>query len=108
MQAIVTGGFRSGQPSTKVLALNFDLENVNAVQNYVCNMVAYLPDLTVPRFMHQACIIKGKSNSWTLLVVGGKSQTNNWLRSVESLDLLPFFKTGLMEKAADGLSLIHI
>jgi hypothetical protein len=35
-------------------------------------------------------------------VVGGKSENRSWLSSVESLDLLPYFKTGVMKKNEDG------
>lgn len=52
--------------------------------------------------MHQAAIVRGKSGSWHLLIVGGKAAANSWLNSVETLDLLPYFKSGLMKKNEDG------
>jgi hypothetical protein len=102
MQTIVVGGTKGGNACSSVIGLDFNLETVNAVENYVCSLVAQLPDLTSPRFMHQAAIVRGKSNSWSLLVVGGKSSPRSWLKSVEMLDLLPYFKQGLMAKDAEG------
>jgi hypothetical protein len=52
MQAIVSGGIRQGSPSKQILALAFDLIKVNAVDNYVCSLVGYLPELTCERYMH--------------------------------------------------------
>ena len=102
MQAIVTGGIRQSAPSRQVLGLAFDLVKVNAVDNYVCSLVGYLPELTSDRYMHQSAIVKGKTGSWNLLIVGGKNSNRKWLQTVETLDLLPYFKTGVMKKNADG------
>lgn len=55
-----------------------------------------------PRFMHQAVIAKGKTGSWSLFVAGGKSEVRNWKNTVWSLDLLPYFKTGLKVTKEDG------
>ena len=54
------------------------------------------------RFMHQAVIAKGKTGSWSLFVAGGKSGPRSWENTVWSLDLLPYFKTGLKRTAEDG------
>jgi len=102
MSCIIVGGTKGGSPSSSVLGLEFSLETVNTVENYVCNLVAQMPDLPTPRFMHQAALVRGKNNSWSLLVVGGKSQARNWLKSVEILDLLPYFKSGLVSKDESG------
>jgi hypothetical protein len=51
--------------------------------------------------MHQSCIIKDKSNKWNLLVIGGKQNSQTWLKSVESFDLTPhYIKTGKI--SSDG------
>ena len=102
MQSIVTGGIRQGSPSRQVLALAFDLVKQNAVDNYICSLVGYLPELTSDRYMHQSAIVRGKSGSWNLLIMGGKDSNRSWLKSVETLDLLPYFKTGVMKKNEDG------
>lgn len=57
--------------------------------------------------MHQALIVKVK-DSWQLMVAGGKNRNSNdnvdnWLNSVEMLDLLPYFKRNLTFTDVDGL-----
>lgn len=52
--------------------------------------------------MHQTVITKGKTGSWTLYVAGGKSTNVNWHNTMWSLDLLPYFKTGLKKTKEDG------
>jgi len=74
----------------------------NAVESYICNILRELPALPEPRFMHQAVIIKGKTGSWNLVVVGGKDNARSWHSTVWSLDLLPYFKTGLTRTKDDG------
>ena len=51
--------------------------------------------------MHQACIIKVGA-AWTLFVAGGKTK-EQWLNSVEMLDLTPYLKKGLKVKDSDGM-----
>jgi hypothetical protein len=55
--------------------------------------------------MHQAVLVRGinGSQSWHILVAGGKSEPSNWLSSVESLDLAPYFYQGKLVKGADGV-----
>ena len=51
--------------------------------------------------MHQTCIIKDKSNRWSLFAIGGKQNSQTWLKSVESFDLTPYYvKTGKV--SSDG------
>lgn len=101
-QAIVTGGFAMGQPSDRVYTLGFDIVTKNAVESYICNILNELPPLPEARFMHQAVIAKGKTGSWTLFVAGGKGGVRDWKNTVWSLDLLPYFKTGVMKTNEDG------
>jgi len=101
-QAIVTGGFNLGQASDQVFALGFDMVTKNAVEGYICNVVDELPAMPEARYMHQAVIAKGKTGSWTLFVAGGKSSPRTWHDTVWSLDLLPYFKTGLKRTKEDG------
>ena len=58
--------------------------------------------MPAPRFMHQALIAKGKTGSWTLFVAGGKAHPRDWQNTVWSLDLLPYFKTGVIRTKEDG------
>lgn len=46
--------------------------------------------------------MRGKSGYWSLLVLGGKSSKTTWLNSVQTLDLLPYFRPGTMVKNAVG------
>ena len=85
-----------------MFALGFDIVTKNAVEGYICNVLRELPALPEKRFMHQTVIVKGKTGSWTLFVVGGKSDARNWHNTVWSLDLLPYFKTGVMRTNEDG------
>ena len=101
-QAIVTGGYNTGSATDVVLALGFDVVTTNAVESYICNILRELPPLPDKRFMHQAVIAKGKTGSWTLFVAGGKSDSRSWHNTVWSLDLLPYFKTGLKRTREDG------
>lgn len=101
-QAIVAGGFNMGAATDQVLALGFDVVTTNAVESYICNVLSELPPLPAARFMHQAVIAKGKTGSWTLYVVGGKSDARSWHNTVWSLDLLPYFKSGLKRTNEDG------
>ena len=101
-QAIVAGGFNMGAATDQVLALGFDVVTTNAVESYICNVLSELPPLPAARFMHQAVIAKGKTGSWTLYVVGGKSDARSWHNTVWSLDLLPYFKSGLKRTKEDG------
>jgi hypothetical protein len=101
-QAIVTGGFNLGQASDQVLALGFDVLTKNAVESFICNILTELPALPEPRFMHQTVIAKSKTGSWSLFVVGGKNGPREWHNTVWSLDLLPYFKTGLKVTKEDG------
>jgi len=48
------------------------------------------------RYMHQSCIVKGRSGFWSLMVMGGKVDKANWTNSVEALSLLPYFRPGTM------------
>lgn len=84
------------------MALGFDIATKNAVESYICNILQELPPLPEARFMHQSVIAKGKTGSWTLFVVGGKSGVRDWHSTVWSLDLLPYFKTGVMKTNEDG------
>ena len=52
--------------------------------------------------MHQAVIIKGRTGSWNLIVAGGKNHARTWESTVWSLDLLPYFKSGLTKTNEDG------
>lgn len=54
----------------------------------------FLPVMQIQRYMHQSCIVKGKSGYWSLLLLGGKTEAQTWLDSVEQLDLMPFFHPG--------------
>lgn len=54
--------------------------------------------MTSLRYMHQSCLVRGKSGYWSLLVLGGKSSKTTWLNSVQTLDLLPYFRPGTMVK----------
>jgi len=101
-QAIVVGGFSLGQASDRVFALGFDVATKNAVESYICNVVNQLPSLPEPRFMHQAVIAKSRTGSWSLFVAGGKSTPRTWHNTMWSLDLLPYFKTGLKRTNEDG------
>ena len=101
-QAIVTGGFAMGSASDAVYTLGFDAVTKNAVESYICNVLTELPPLPAPRYMHQAIIAKGRTGSWTLFVAGGKSNASSWHDTVWSLDLLPYFKTGLKRTTQDG------
>lgn len=94
-QAIVTGGFKMGQALSAVYTLGFSVITTNAVESYVCNVLSELPEMLEPRFMHQSVIVKGRTGSWQLVVAGGKSHARSWHNTVWSLDLLPYFKTGL-------------
>lgn len=101
-QAIVSGGFVMGSPVANVLALNFDVVTKNAVESYVCNVVNELPSLPFARYMHQSVIIKGKTGSWTLFVAGGKRDARSWIPDVQCLDLLPYFRTGIVKTTDQG------
>ena len=94
-QAIIVGGFVLGSASDQVLALGFDVVTKNAVESYICNVLSELPALPAPRFMHQAVIVRGQNNAWKLVVAGGKAHSRSWENTVWSLDLTPYFKTGL-------------
>ena len=102
MQAIVTGGIGQGLASKQVMSLTFDMVKQNALDNYICSLVGYLPELTSPRYMHQSAIVRSKTGAWNLLIVGGKDASRTWLKTVEKLDLTPYFRTGLMKKLEDG------
>ncbi len=91
-----------GQAQSQVYTLGFDVITTNAVESYVCNVLSELPEMPEPRFMHQAVIVKGRTGSWTLIVAGGKSNSRSWHNTVWSLDLLPYFKTGLKKRRDDG------
>ena len=101
-QAILTGGFNVGEAQDRCFALGFDVVTKNAVEGYICNVLKELPPMPEKRFMHQALIAKGRTGSWTLFVVGGKSEPRSWHNTVWSLDLLPYFKTGVMRTKEDG------
>jgi len=85
-----------------VLALGFDVVTKNAVESYICNVLSELPALPEARFMHQAVITKGKTGSWNIVVAGGKSSGRTWENTVWSLDLLPYFRTGMRKTNEDG------
>ncbi len=91
-----------GQASDQVLALGFDVVTTNAVESFICNILTELPALPEARFMHQTVIAKSKTGSWSLFVAGGKSEVRNWHNTMWSLDLLPYFKTGLKVTKEDG------
>lgn len=94
MQVIVSGGFLNEFIDTRVFGLNFSLEEVNAVDEYSASVSCHLHPLTIQRACHQSAIAKGKNGSWSLFVLGGKADKDNWLSSVEVLDLLPYFRPG--------------
>jgi len=96
------GGFVLGSASDQVLALGFDVVTKNAVESYICNVLSELPALPAPRFMHQAVIVRGQNNAWKLVVAGGKAHSRSWENTVWSLDLTPYFKTGLRRTNEDG------
>ena len=48
-----------GQASDQVLALGFDVVTKNAVEAYICNILAELPAMPEARYMHQAVIARG-------------------------------------------------
>ena len=98
----MTGGARHGIASAEIFALTFDLMNLNAIENYMCNVVQTLPLMSTARYMHQSAIIKGKNNAWHLLVAGGKAGARSWLNTVEMLDLSPYFRPGQVKTAEDG------
>ena len=54
------------------------------------------------RYMHEVVIAKGRTSSWTLFVAGGKKSPRSWENNLWSLDLLPYFKTGLKTTNAEG------
>ena len=85
-----------------VLGLTFDLLAENVVENYTCSVAQELPLMSTARYMHQSVIIKGKNNSWSLLVAGGKAGNRNWLNSVEILDLSPYFRPGQVKTDEEG------
>lgn len=60
--------------------------------HYICTTTQTIQPLRVARYMHQSAIIKGKNNSWSLFVAGGKAGSRSWLNSAEILDLAPYFK----------------
>ena len=91
-----------GMASDQVLSLGFDVVTKNAVESYICNILSELPALPAPRYMHESVISKGKTGSWTLFVAGGKSNARSWENTVWSLDLLPYFRTGLKKTKEDG------
>ena len=84
------------------MTLGFDVVTNNAVEGYVCNVLSELPAMPEGRFMHQAVVVKGKTGSWTLVVAGGKSDARSWHNTVWSLDLLPYFRTGVKRTREDG------
>lgn len=85
-----------------MFALGFDAVTKNAVESYLCNILNELPSLPEPRYMHEAVIAKGRTGSWSLFVAGGKSSPRTWHNTMWSLDLLPYFKTGLKRTNEDG------
>ena len=101
-QAIVTGGYDMGRATSQVFTLGFDVMTQNAVESYICNALRELPPLPAARYMHQAVIIKGRTGSWNLIVAGGKNHARTWESTVWSLDLLPYFKSGLTKTNEDG------
>ena len=48
----MTGGAKHGIASAEIFALTFDLMNLNAIENYVCNVVQTLPLMSTARYMH--------------------------------------------------------
>jgi hypothetical protein len=55
--------------------------------------------MIVGRSMHQTCIIQDKSKKWNLMAIGGKQNSQTWLKSVETIDLTPMIiKTGQIDK----------
>ena len=72
--------------------------------HYICTTEQTIQPLRAARYMHQSAIIKGKNNSWSLLVAGGKSGSRSWLNSVEILDLAPYFKPSQQATDSQGNS----
>lgn len=81
-----------------VMGFSLTLDQVNTVDTINCTIHTFLPGMDRARFMHQSCIVRGKSGYWSLLILGGKESKSNWLDSVQTLDLLPYFKPGTMVK----------
>lgn len=72
MDGIISGGAHFGSATQCVTGFSFQLDQVNTVDTINCSINAFLPNMTSTRFMHQSCIVRGKSGFWTLLVLGGK------------------------------------
>jgi hypothetical protein len=98
IDGIISGGFMHESAQMCVYGFSLEVEQVNTVETINCHMHTFLPMLSTARFMHQSCIVRGKSGYWSLLIIGGKQNKSNWLNSVETLDLLPFFRPGTMKK----------
>ena len=99
---MLTGGHMYGYPQSQAFGFEFVCDSVNAVDTINMSANLSLPALLVPRYMHQSCIVKGKSGFWQLMVLGGKASRETWLNSVHKLDLLPYFRPGTMVKDSKG------
>jgi len=92
MDGIISGGLMQGLGGQKnVYGFKMVCEEQNAVPTINTSFTQFLPVMQVQRYMHQSCIVKGKSGYWSLLLLGGKSSQSTWSNTVEQLDLLPFF-----------------
>ena len=60
--AITSGGSLYGMTSNSVYGLVFDQVKQNAVDNFICTAVSYLPQMITGRYFHQSAIIRGKNN----------------------------------------------
>lgn len=72
MDGLISGGFLHGAVQQVAFGYAFNVEEVNCVETINCNINTFLPMLLAPRYMHQSCIVKGKSGFWNLLLIGGK------------------------------------
>lgn len=95
LDGIISGGYMKGFGGCQnVISFRLVAEEQNCVQTINCNYtehLPFLPSMLERRFMHQSCIIKGRSGYWTLLLLGGKATQNEWSNTCESLDLWPTF-----------------
>lgn len=98
IDGLISGGFMHGAVQQVAFGFCFNVEQVNCVDTINCEINTFLPMQLTRRYMHQSCIVRNKNGSWSLLLVGGKQTINSWLNTVESIDLLPFFKPGLTKK----------
>ncbi len=106
VDGFITGGLNYGLSSRVAYGIKFVKKVTNAVETIDCEYGedGFLPEMNVGRSMHQSCIIQ-ENKKRLLLVVGGKLGNQNWLKSVEAIDLTPrFIMTGLIDKQGNPLT----